>query len=102
MPRERDHDPLGDRQRAAGEARARAARDERHARPRCRAAPTAGDLLGRLRQDHERGHDAAPGEPVALVGAQLLGLLDHASGPEGVLEAADEIRCQRHGMTLEG
>ena len=32
MPRERDHDPVGDRQRAAREAGAGAARDERDAR----------------------------------------------------------------------
>ena len=38
MPRERDDDPLRDRQRAAGEAGAGAAGDERDAAPRCRSA----------------------------------------------------------------
>ena len=48
--RERDHDPLGDRQRAAGEAGAGAARDERDAVCRTGAHDRL-HLVRRLRED---------------------------------------------------
>ena len=75
-PRERDDDarrrPAARRPRAPSRRRgrrtARRARDSAHDRLH---------LLGRLRKDDERGHDPVPGQAVALVGAQLLRLVDH-------------------------
>ena len=79
--RERDDDPLGYRQRAAGEPGAGAARDERD--PMRVTGPDHGRHLGRaLGQRDQRRDDAAVGQPVALVGAQLLGPRDQLVGCE--------------------
>ena len=73
--RERDDDAAGDRRRAAGEPGARAARDERHALA-VAGAEHGLHVLRRAGQDDELGHRAMPGEPVALVDAELLRLGD--------------------------
>ena len=78
-PRERDDDPIGDREGAAGEAGAGAARDERDAL----AGADADDrphLGGRAGEDDELGRGAPAREPVAVVDAELLGLRDHVVG----------------------
>jgi hypothetical protein len=75
QPRERDDDPLRNRERAARQTRAGAAGDERY-------SPLVADPDDRLhlfdaaRKRHERGHDAGAGETVALVRPQLFRLRD--------------------------
>ena len=52
-------------------------------------------LLGRLRQHDERRHDPVAGQPVALVGAELLRLLDHGvRGQQALQVAGERHRCQ--------
>jgi len=76
---ERDDDSLGDRQRAAGEAGARPARDERQALLVADAHDRL-HFLDRARKRDERRHDPVAREAVALVRAQLLRLADHLGG----------------------
>ena len=76
QPRQRDHDAVGNRQRAARETGARAARDKRHAVAVAERDDRL-DVVRRARQHDELRDRAVPGERVALVGAQLLGLGDH-------------------------
>ena len=76
--RERDDDALGDGQRAAGEAGARAARHERDPVRRARANDGL-HLLRRLGQADEPRDHAPPRQPVALVRAQFLVLGEHGA-----------------------
>ena len=95
-PRQRDDDSVRDRQRTAGEAGAGAARDERD--HRLVAEPDDRLHLGRRGgQRNERGHDAPPGQPVALVGAQLFALPDDLGRRR---EAVEELRRKRHRRNL--
>ena len=79
--RERDDDASGDRRRAAREPGARAARDERHALA-VAGAEHGLHVLGRAGEDDELGNRAVPGQPVALVDAELLRLGDDVLGAE--------------------
>src|SRR5712692_6771058 len=93
--RDGDDDALGDGHRPAGEPRPRAACDERN------AVPVAGaehrlHLVGRLREDDERRDDAISGQPVALVGLQLLGLGDDRPRRQRGLELA--LKCAVQGQ----
>ena len=72
-PRQRDQDPVLDRQRAARQARSRAARDPRHARVGARAHDVA-DLGGARRQHDRAGRRLVLQQPVGLVRAQLVGV----------------------------
>ncbi len=85
--RERDHDPVGDGQRAAREPGAGAARDEGNAFP-VTGADDGLHVLGRARQDDERGERAPAGEAVAVVDTKLGGVGDHVLAAEGVLQLA--------------
>ena len=73
QPRQHDEHAAGDRDRATGQARARAAGHERYA---CRGAqPYRLDhVVPALREHHDRGAHAEGGEAVALVGPELGGL----------------------------
>ena len=73
---QRDDDAAGDGCRAARQPRARATSDERHALAMARAQHDL-NVLGGARKDDELGDRSVPGQPVALVHAELLGLGDH-------------------------
>ena len=94
-PRERDDDPLGDRKRAAREAGAGSAGDERHAF--ARADPDdALHLGGRAGEDDELRRGAPAGEPVAVVDAQLLRLGDHVAGTDDGADLGASGGRERH------
>ena len=80
-PRERHDDAARHRCGAARETGAGTACDERHALPVTRAKHRL-DVLGRSGKDDELGDGAVPGEPVALVDAELLRLGDDVGGAE--------------------
>ena len=96
-PRERDDDAACHRRGAAGEAGAGAARDERHALPVTRAKHGL-HVLGRAGKDDELGDGAVPGEPVALVDAELLRLGDDVRGAERRPQLGDEGGGQAHAI----
>ena len=82
-------DPVGDGQRAAREARARAAGDERDAV--AGAEPDDGlHLLRRARQHDARRLRAPAGEAVAVVRRELLRLGDHVVVADRRPELVDE------------
>ena len=93
--RQRDHDTLGDRERAAGEAGAGAARDEGDP-VLVAGADDRLDVLRRLDQA-DRGRDhPPPGQPVALVGAEILGLEQQRVRGQHGFERRDELGLERH------
>jgi hypothetical protein len=94
-PRDRDEHALGDRQRAAREARARAARDPRHAGVRARAHDVA-HLRGAARQDDRAGRRAVLQQPVGFVRAQLDRLR------QDVLFAADRAKAFKQRTSERG
>ena len=98
MRRQSDQDALGHGQRAARQARARAARHERHA-GRVAGAHDVADLLGRGREDHDPGRDRVLEQAVGLVRAPL-----RLSGDDAVLAArAAQIGQERGGdHTVQG
>ncbi len=82
-------DAIGERQGAAGEPGAGTARDDLDLLGV--AEPQDGcHLLGGGRQDHGHGHGAVGGEPVALVGAQLLLGRDHAFAGHDLAQGRDD------------
>ena len=87
---ERDHDPVRDRQRAAGEPGAGAARDERHALAGAEANHGL-HLLGRARAARRTPAGAPPGQSVALVRRQLLRLRDHVLGADRLAQVVHEL-----------
>ncbi len=76
-PHHADHHGIGERQRAAGQAGAGAARDHPHPLL-VQQAQDRGDLLGGFRQHDGERRLAIGGEPVGLVGAQPDRIGDHA------------------------
>ncbi len=98
-PRERDDDPVGDRQRAAREPGARAARDERDALPRAEPDDRL-DVLGRAREHDGGGLRAPAGEPVAVVVASCSGSVITCASPERGPQLVDEAGGERHGPIL--
>ena len=86
---ERDDDAAGDRRRPAREPGSRAARDERHALAMACAQDDL-NVLGGTREDDELGDRAVPGQPVALVHAELLRLGDRRARPRARLQLGDE------------
>ena len=93
--RQRDDDALGDRERAAGEAGAGAARDEGDP-VLVAGADDRLDVLRRLDQA-DRGRDhPPPGQPVALVGAEILGLEQQRVRGQHGFERRDELGLERH------
>ena len=98
-PGERDDDAVGDRERAAGEAGAGAAGDERYAL----AGADPDDplhLCRRAGEDDELRHRAPAREPVAVVGPQLLRLADHVGGADDGLELGANGGGERHSPSL--
>ena len=55
-------------------------------------------LRRRAGQRDERGDHAPAGEPVALVGPQLLRLADHVGRSR---EPLDQLRCKAHRLNLD-
>ena len=98
---ERDDDAARDRRRASREPRAGAARDERDTRRVARADDRL-HLLGRRGQCDELGDRAVPGQPVALVDAELLELRDDVLAPERAPQLLDEGRVDPHACQLYG
>ena len=88
-PRQPDHDAVGDRQRAAGEAGAVAARDERHAVP---AAEPDDGLHFRRRpgQDDRRRRHAQVHEAVGLVRQEIGRVLEQAARSDRAREIAQK------------
>src|SRR6185369_6075720 len=83
------------------QAGAGAARDERH--PGLVAGPDhRGDVRGGLGQHDQPGHDLVVGEPVALVRAQLLPVVDHLRGTQFRPEAGRELGQTGHGSAPYG
>ena len=80
-PRERDDDSACHRCGPARKTGAGPACDEWHALPVTRAKHRL-DVLGRSGKNDELGDGAVPGEPVALVDAELLRLGDDVGGAE--------------------
>src|SRR5207244_4816812 len=60
------------------------------------------DVRGRLGEHDERGNDAAPGQPVALVRAELLRLANELVVTERRLEGGLESRIEHHGRRYRG
>ena len=89
-PRERDDDPRP-RAGAAGKARPGSARDEWDAVACAEANDRPNLLRVRGKRDQSR-NDPVAREAVALVGAKLLRLGDHASGADRSLDVAHELR----------
>ena len=94
-PGDGDDDPVRDGERAAGEAGAGAARDERD--PVARAEPEHGlHLVRRAREHDARGLRAPAGEAVAVVGREPSGAVSTYSSPTAAREVLDESRRKRH------
>jgi hypothetical protein len=91
--------PVGERQRAPRQRRAAAARHHRHARLVAILQDPA-DLLGGFRQHHDQRHLAIGGEPVALVGAQLLVGIDHALAGHDVAQARNDLGAPLEHVTV--
>ena len=96
--RQADHHTVRDGQRAAGEAGARPACDERHlvlvAHPYRRR-----HLVGVTGEQYEVGDDAVAGEPVALVRAALHPVGDHVRGGERPLERLPHRTVDPHRIS---
>ncbi len=101
QPGQRDHDPVGHRQRPAGKTGAGTTRDERNAMGV--AEPDDGlDVVGVPWNDDELWNRAVPGERVALVGSQPLGLADDRVGRQGRRDGGAKLGRQRHAVTIVG
>ena len=97
--RERDHDPARDRSRSAREPGPRAARHERNAFP-ATGAHDGLHLLGGGGKDDELGDRSMPGQPVALVDAELLRLGDHLLRLRARFEARPRTRSEGPSTSL--
>ena len=98
---ERDDDTACDRRGASREPRARAAGDERDA-GRVTRAHDGLHFFGRPGKRNELRDSAVPGEPVALVHAELLELRDDVLSPECAPKLLDESRVDLHVRQLYG
>ncbi len=98
---ERDDDAARDRSGAAREPGAGAARDERDTRRVTRANDRL-HLFGRPGQRDELGDRSVPGQPVALVHAELLELRDDVLVSERTAQLLDEGRVDPHACQLYG
>ena len=100
-PRHPEDHRIGGGQRPARERGARAARHHRHVLlvtdPERRR-----DLLGGARQHHAERRAAIGGERVALVGAGLVGVVNHALGAKRLGEAAHHLRLPGHDARVGG
>jgi hypothetical protein len=103
-PREHEQHAVLDRQRAAGEPGAGAARDERHLGPRARAHHVA-DLLGGAREHRRGGDRVVLQQAVGLVGPQLVLLRVHplvADDPAQLAHELAQVALRRVGLRRAG
>ena len=96
QPGQHQQDAVGHGQRAAGQAGARAAGDERHA-GRGAEPHRVHDVLPALGQHHDRRRDPEVGQPVALVRAQLRPIGEHPLGSDGGDQGDSEFPEARAG-----
>jgi hypothetical protein len=98
-PGERDHDAVGDRQRAPREPGAGAARDERDPLAVARAHDRL--HLGRRGGQRDEGGERAPaGEAVAVVDLELRRLGEHVRRPQRRPELLDDRRHAHASILL--
>ena len=96
--RRRQHHAIGDRQGAAGQARAGAARHDRHVQ-RAADAEDGDDLFLRVGQSDHHRQLAIGGQAVAFVGARILGIGQHAAGRQHGQQGGDDGLLARGGQS---